>query len=319
MLILRAAKALVLLAGFVIGAALAPPAQADPVMIQDGPLSGELGLPIYQWQDPSQAPKSIIVAIHGLTMHGTVFDECARKLAAQGAVVVAIDLPGYGARNKRTKPSRFNYADTEKDLCAVTAAARRHFAGLPVFVAGESLGGSIAIRLAARHPELVDGLILSAPAIRMYHSVPRRTLTDAAIAMYKPAHELDLSGYIKNDFSNDARITSEAMQDPMIRKRLRLDEVLRTCELVSTTERYIKKIPPHVAVLVLQGEKDLMVRRVSVKVLEEKLRTPNKSICVLPERGHILMETSHVQPETIGVISSWLNSQCAQFESERSL
>ncbi|HEY9791644.1 MAG TPA: alpha/beta fold hydrolase [Candidatus Obscuribacterales bacterium] len=292
-------------------------AQAGTLMLENGPFARTLNLPVYQWQDPQQSPKVAVIAIHGVSMHGTVFDEVARRLAADGAVVVAPDLPGYGAWKSAGKAARFNYKETEKDLCALVSAVRARYHGIPVFVAGESLGGSIAIRLAATHPDLVDGLILCAPAIKIYHSVHRQTLTDAAIALAKHDHELDMSEFIKNDYSDDAAITEEEMHDPLVRKQLGMDEVLSTCEVIATTERYIKKIAANVPVLVLQGQKDQMVKPVGVKLLISHLKTQNKSVRVFPDRGHILIETKHVRPDTMSTILSWVNSQCALIASAR--
>src|SRR5262249_48495567 len=136
-------------------------------------------LPVYQWQDDERAPKAVVLAIHGLTMHGTVFDTCARKLASDGIVVVALDLRGYGDWYKGTRKSRINYLQSEKDVYALTAAVRQRYKGLPVFLAGESLGGSMAIRLAAKNPGLVDGLVLASPAIKLHVSL--KTLFDGLI------------------------------------------------------------------------------------------------------------------------------------------
>ena len=63
-------------------------------------------------------------------------------------------------------------------------------------------------------------------------------------------------------------------------------------------------------VLVLQGEKDQMVNPVGVRLLETHFR--NKSVRVFPDRGHILIETRHVRPDTMDIILSWVDRQCAQ-------
>jgi alpha-beta hydrolase superfamily lysophospholipase len=301
----------------VISLAMAQPAHAGTVMLENGPFARTLNLPVYQWQDPQQAPKVAVIAIHGVSMHGTVFDELARRLAADGAVVVAPDLPGYGAWNNTGKTTHFNYKDTEKDLCALVSAVRSRYHGIPVIVAGESLGGSIAIRLAATHPDLVDGLILCAPAIKIYHSVHRQTLTDAAIALAKHGHELDLSEFIKYDYSDDSAITDEEMHDPLVRTRLGMDEVLSTCEVIATTQKYIKKIAADMPVLVLQGQKDQMVKPTGVKLLISHFKTKNTSVRVFPDRGHILIETKHVRPDTMNTILSWVSSQCALIATAR--
>ena len=290
--------------------AIGQPVLADAVRVDDGPLATMLELPVYQWQDNQTSPRAVVLAIHGLTMHGTVFDACARKLAADGEIVIAIDMRGYGAWYKGGKSKRVNCGQSERDLCALAAAVRKQYKGLPVFVAGESLGGSMAIRLAARHAELIDGLILCAPAIKMYHSCPARTLVDAARGLANRGHQLDVSDFIKNDFSEDSEIAAEGMSDPLIRKDLSMGDVLDSCLLVASTRHYIGKIPSAMPVLVLQGERDRMVNPSGVAVLQSSLKTADKTILLFPQRGHILIETQHVRADTMTSILSWVDMQC---------
>jgi len=58
---------------------------------------------------------------------------------------------------------------------------RQEFPNKKIFWLGESLGSNYAIRMAAKHPELVDGLILSAPTIRRHHSAPVKLMTDVCV------------------------------------------------------------------------------------------------------------------------------------------
>jgi acylglycerol lipase len=304
--------------GMIGGLTLGQPVLADTVRIDDGQFATMLKQPVYQWQDYQQTPKAIVLAIHGLTQHGTVFDAYARKLAADGVIVVALDMRGYGAWYKDGKHAQINYDQSEKDLCALAVAVRQQYKGLPVFVTGESLGGSMAIRMAAEHAALIDGLILCAPAIKMYHSVPARTLVDAAISLADRDHQLDVSEFVKKDFSEDSQITQEKMSDPLIRKEFGAEDLLNSCRLVVSTRCYIRQIPSSMPVLVLQGEKDLMVKPSGVSVLESSLKSADKTVQLFPRRGHILIETEHVRPDTMKAIISWVDSQCLQYSLQQS-
>ena len=298
--------------GMVCVLALAKPALAETVKIDNGPLATNLKLPVYQWQDNQKTPRAVVLAIHGLTMHGTVFDSCARSLAADGAIVVAPDLRGYGAWYQSGTNTNINYEQSEKDVCNLAAALRQQYKGLPVFVAGESLGGAMAIRLAAKHPELIDGLILCSPAIKMYH--PPKALVDATLALANHNHELDISEYIKKNFSEDSQITEEGLNDPLIRRHLSMVDLLESCRFVAATRHYIGKIPAAIPVLVMQGEKDRIVRPSGVTVLECSLKTSDTTVRILPQRGHILLETNHVHSEDMKTIISWVDSECRKVQ-----
>src|SRR5579883_748777 len=242
------ATTLVMLAGTFVG----EPALAKTVAVERGPFATAMNLPVYQWQDTERAPKAVVLAIHGLTMHGTVFDACARKLTTNGAVVIAPDLRGYGAWYESDKHTRVNYEQSEKDLHALVSAIHQRYQGVPIFVMGESLGGAMAIRLGAKHGDSLGGLILCAPAIKLRYSF--RTMVDSIVTLVKPGHQLDVSNYIRTNFSEDSQITEEGLTDPLIRKRLGMGELVESCRFIGSTRRYISMIPPEVPVLVLQGE-----------------------------------------------------------------
>ncbi|AOP50165.1 alpha/beta fold hydrolase [Streptomyces lydicus] len=81
-------------------------------------------------------------------------------LAASGHRVVAPDYPGSGETPRATGP-------LELDALADAVVAEAVSAGLETFtVIGYSMGTAVAVRAAARHPERVRGLVLTAGLAR---------------------------------------------------------------------------------------------------------------------------------------------------------
>jgi alpha-beta hydrolase superfamily lysophospholipase len=286
------------------------PAGAQVERLDHGPLANRLNLPVYEWRDPERAPKGVVVAIHGLAMHATAFDACASKLASSGFIVVAPDLRGYGSWWQTGRSAHTSYGQSEDDIIALAQAMRSQYSELPIFLAAESLGGSLAIRIAANHPDLVDGMILSAPAIKRFHHVYARSFLDATLIVTNPRHQLDLSGMIKNYYSEDPQVALENMKDPMVRKHLNLRELFSSCRIIASTRHYIQKIPASMPVLVMQGQEDRMIKPASVQMLQDNLQTSDKTVKLFPKRGHLLLETRHPRPETMAAVGSWLTAQC---------
>ena len=97
-----------------------------------------------------------VILIHDLLVSHLSFGDVLGPLAARFRVL-APDLPGFGESEKPT-PARYAYgieafAETIVDLIAGLELGR-------VSVIGHSLGGAVAITLAAEHPELVEKLVL---------------------------------------------------------------------------------------------------------------------------------------------------------------
>lgn len=100
-----------------------------------------------------------LVLIHGFLVNHAEFDDVIEALA-EDFRVIAPDLPGFGDSEKPA-PKRYAYGietftESIADLIAAYGVARVH-------VLGHSLGGAIAITLAAQHAELVARLVVVDP------------------------------------------------------------------------------------------------------------------------------------------------------------
>ncbi len=134
--ILTAAAITANLAGFGLSA-IAETSRQD-----DGPIASALNTPVYVWQDAEKEPQAIVLIIHGLAMHGKVFDSCARHLALRGMIVAAPDLRGCGKWYHNRKSATFDFRESEDDIVALAKKLKETYRALPLFLAGESLGGS---------------------------------------------------------------------------------------------------------------------------------------------------------------------------------
>ncbi len=117
-----------------------------------------------RWVAPSPA-KGLLVLGHGLKDHGGRYEAVAAALNAVGVTVVAFDLRGHGrSAGDRAWVARFGEYDS--DLAAAVRSARDSCPQVPLVLFGHSMGGAIAARYALDHPDDLQGLVLSAPALR---------------------------------------------------------------------------------------------------------------------------------------------------------
>lgn len=100
------------------------------------------------------------VFLHGLGSSSiATFPEHAVQRAQDAPRAILIDLPGFGY--SRNAPAAWSFSI--EDQADLVAGMLRDLAGGPVTLIGHSMGGSIAIALAARHPERVAALIVAEP------------------------------------------------------------------------------------------------------------------------------------------------------------
>lgn len=94
-----------------------------------------------------------IVFLHGLAVSSWMWADQVRALSGRFRCIT-IDLPGNGASHDVPWRSFADSADAVAGVVAATPTGRAHVVGL-------SLGGYVAVTLAARHPELVDDVVVS--------------------------------------------------------------------------------------------------------------------------------------------------------------
>ena len=112
-----------------------------------------------------------VLLIHGLGGAKSSFFDTAAALSPSYRVH-ALDLPGFGCSSKpATAPYNARYfASTVLEVMDALGVGRAH-------IAGNSMGGRVAIEVGLRHPERVAGLGLLCPAVafvkRTYHPLVR--------------------------------------------------------------------------------------------------------------------------------------------------
>ena len=142
-----------------------PRLEGDAFVSFDG---ARLGLTRWEAEGP---PRAVVVALHGMNDYANAFHLVAPYWAAHGVTTYAIDQRGFGR-----SPGRGVWGGEElmvEDLRTVTAVARARHPDLPVVVAGESMGGAVAIEaFASARPPAADRLILMSPAVWGWSNQP---------------------------------------------------------------------------------------------------------------------------------------------------
>lgn len=102
-----------------------------------------------------------VVLLPGHLMPRRMHQPIARKLAAAGAHVVALDLLGHGRSDRPEDPLHHSAADAAGQVLALLD----HLGARTAVIGGSMLGANVALETALLAPDRVDGLLLEAPIL----------------------------------------------------------------------------------------------------------------------------------------------------------
>lgn len=113
-----------------------------------------------------EAPKAVVILIHGKGEHGGRYLYFGTRLDEAGYAVYAPDLRGHGqtdGKRGHTAPRRRILDDIDE---VITYAKMKHPA-LPVFMYGHSMGGNIALSYRMQRGEGIRAFVISSPWLHL--------------------------------------------------------------------------------------------------------------------------------------------------------
>ena len=114
------------------------------------------GLKLYARDYESRESAPVIILIPGLTRNSADFEDLCESLAAQYRLL-AVDLRGRGRSDADSNPHNYHPGTYAEDIACLLRAAAVESA---LFI-GTSLGGMVAMTLAASSPGSVKGIVLN--------------------------------------------------------------------------------------------------------------------------------------------------------------
>lgn len=181
---------------------------------------------------PAVAGLEPALYVHGLGGSSQNWTDLAGLLAGH-LDGQAIDLPGFG----RSDPaSRYRIADIAERVVRWIEQAGRG----PVHLLGNSLGGAIAVRVAATRPDLVRTLTLISPALPFLN--PRRTLQGQLLPLLAVPRARHVAARMLSTIPPEeltSRMIEAVFADPRRVAQQRLAEAIQETELRYTLDHYL--------------------------------------------------------------------------------
>jgi acylglycerol lipase len=270
-----------------------------------GFLAGAGGPRIF-WQSwsPTDVPRAVVVLVHGASEHSGRYGYVADALGADGYAVYALDHRGHGrSEGPRAVLDRMGHAVADVDQLVLQASEENP--GLPVFMLGHSMGGTVAVSYCLRHQDRLRGLILSAPlAAREAAPAPLLALGRLLSAL---TPRLGLVGIDANLVSRDPEVVRDYVADPLnYHGRLPARTV---AELASAVGRFPDAVAAiTVPTLILYGTEDRLALPAGSEMLLARIGAEDKRATAYPGLFHEILN----EPErdvVLAEIRGWLRER----------
>ena len=270
----------------------------------------------YRWKYrqyvPAGTPKGAVVFLHGIQSHGGWYESSCNHLCQAGYQVSFLDRRGSGLNllDRGDAPGGFRRLldDIGEFLTALPRTVPRgHTVGrLPVFLAGISWGGKLAVALERRHPGLIDGMVLMCPGLFAKVRPPLfQRLRIFFLRWITPRKRFPIPLNDPELFTASPRWQQFLRDDP-----LRLHDATARFLVESVRlDGYLRFVPKyvHVPVLLLLAESDRVIRNEKTRAFVDRFATPDKKAIEYPGAHHTL----EFEPDPdvfLSDIKTWLDA-----------
>ncbi len=261
--------------------------------------------PGWVWCDPNAPVNAILVCVHGLGLHHRSFDSFAKRVALRGIVSVSFDVRGFGTYLASKGQDTLEVQECVYDLKGVIAVLRRDYPGKPLFVLGESMGGAIALHLAAEAPELMNGVICSVPSGSRHQGAS--TAVNVGLHYISGKNTpMNIGDKVIRQATSKQDLRNTWSSDPSARLKLTPKELVCFQSFMDQNIAAAKKIT-ETPVILFQGDDDKLVKKTGTYELFEALATGKKTLVLLGHTEHLIFEAGQFQDDvTLGVID-WMS------------
>jgi len=253
---------------------------------------------------PDGTVKAVILVAHGLGEHIGRYTNLVNNVVPLGYAVYGLDHQGHGrSEGTRIFVNRFQtYLD---DLKTFYDMVRKDNPGIKIILYGHSMGGLIAAAYTLQHQAEIDGLVVSAPALKEGESITPATKAMAKIlSVITP--KLGVQALDSAYLSHDKTVVEAYDKDPLVyRGKITARLGSEMFSTMSKVEAQMTSIT--LPLLILQGSDDKLVNEAGAKMLYEKAGSKDKTLKIYDGFYHEV----HNEPGNARVfadLENWLAS-----------
>lgn len=250
----------------------------------------------------SEAPKAVILLVHGLGEHAGRYAGWAARFNERGVALRAFDLPGHG----HSEGKRGVIASPEKvydTIGKISESLISEFPGAPLFIYGHSLGGSIVLNyLIRRRPELT-GAIVTSPWLLLSESPAKVKVLIANVAKKLMPGVAQPSGLKTEFLSRDPEVVDAYRKDPLVHGQISAGLYGWVTDSAAETLSRASEIT--IPLLIAHGRSDMII---SPSGSLQVAGSAPKATLKLWEGGYHELHNDLLKDEHFDFITEWIDT-----------
>ena len=273
---------------------------------RDGRFQGTAGHSIYyQYWTPEDAPKAVVLLVHGAGEHSSRYRHVAELLTGKGFVVAALDHIGHGQSD-----GEYGHMEKFQHYLDTVEIFRRQvswdFDKVPMFLLGHSMGGLISALYLLEYQDEFLGAALSGAAIKTDIEPGKGQLLSIKL-LSKTTPGLGVLQLDSEGVSRDPAVVAAYNEDPLVHHgKMSARFVSELFNGMNTIQAEAHKIT--LPLLVMHGEADSMTAAEGSKLLNSKVRSEDKTLKLYPKLYHEIFNEPE-QEEVLGDLLAWLEQR----------
>lgn len=236
-------------------------------------------------------PKAMIVINHGFAEHVGRYDWLATEFNKAGYSAIVYDVKEHGDSIGKIE----HYEDFIADLRGVVVYAKSLDPNLPIFNFGHSMGGLITALFGMMFGDMVNGQILSGPAVGLLPAVKgiKKPFLNIAGSILP---NMMISNVVEDDICSDIEVVNAYKADPKVLSKARAQFLKEFA--IKAPEYLLNNIKAYECdVLILHGEKDIIVPPSVSEYFYNHIESSDKERIVYPHLYHEILnekEKDHI-------------------------
>ncbi|MEM1509547.1 MAG: alpha/beta hydrolase [Thermofilaceae archaeon] len=250
---------------------------------------------------PEVQPKAVVVGIHGFAEHSGRYSHVGSFLAEHGFSLYMYDLRGHGL-SKGVRGYLDSFNQFVEDTIAFFELVFKEVNGVKLFLLGHSMGGLIAVHVAAKLNDEISGLITSGAALELKVKMATSLLLKL-LSILKPTGRTRLPVAV-DCLSKDKEVIDKYMVDPLVFKDPTYRLLAEFGKGVSEVWNLVGRIS--VPALIMHGEDDCLVPPTASQKLYDRLPSSKKMLKMYKGLKHEIFNETEKEI-VFKDLAEWLN------------